>query len=183
MAGCKTLSILLLIVVIALASGSPAFATDNIVIIPASACPGAQVILGADVATSIDGCLTHPVISSNPAGLIMEDCGEECECGVSCGPGDIEFSCGIRISEPACAGPYTVTVTAYDAQGTIVGSADIQFTVGTEACPNVPPCSTAAVGGCVQPVNTFTLLSPWLAIVGLVGCIGTVAVIAKKRQP
>jgi len=35
------------------------------------------------------------------------------------------------------------------------------------------PCC-AAVGGCVQPVNTFTLLSPWLAVIALVGCIGTV---------
>jgi hypothetical protein len=27
------------------------------------------------------------------------------------------------------------------------------------------------------------LVSPWLAVVGLVGCIGTVVVVAKKRHP
>jgi hypothetical protein len=32
-------------------------------------------------------------------------------------------------------------------------------------------------------VNTFALLSPWLAVVGLVGCIGTAVVVAEKRQP
>jgi len=46
-----------------------------------------------------------------------------------------------------------------------------------EACP------AAAVGGIVTPVNAFTLLAPWLAVTGLVGCIGTVVVVAKKRRP
>jgi hypothetical protein len=44
------------------------------------------------------------------------------------------------------------------------------------------PQECCAVGGCVQPVNTFGLIAPWVAVVGLVGCIGTVVVVAKKRQ-
>jgi hypothetical protein len=38
-----------------------------------------------------------------------------------------------------------------------------------------------AVGGVVMPTNTFALVSPWLAVIGLVGCIGTVVVVTKKR--
>ena len=44
---------------------------------------------------------------------------------------------------------------------------------------NVSP----VVGGVVIPANNFALVSPWLAVIGLVGCIGTVVVVAKKRQP
>ena len=40
----------------------------------------------------------------------------------------------------------------------------------------------APVGGFVESVNTFALLSPWVAVIGLVGCIGTVVVVAKKRR-
>jgi hypothetical protein len=39
-----------------------------------------------------------------------------------------------------------------------------------------------AVGGLVMPANTLALVAPWLAIIGLVGCIGTVVVVAKKRR-
>jgi hypothetical protein len=42
--------------------------------------------------------------------------------------------------------------------------------------------SAVAVGGVVIPVNTFAVLAPWLAVIGLVGCIGTVVVVAKKRR-
>jgi hypothetical protein len=45
-----------------------------------------------------------------------------------------------------------------------------------EACP-------AAVGGVVMPANMLALVSPWLAVIGVVGCISTIAVIAKKRRP
>ena len=38
------------------------------------------------------------------------------------------------------------------------------------------------VGGVVMPANTFTIVVPWLAVIGLVGCIGTVVVIAKKHE-
>jgi hypothetical protein len=39
----------------------------------------------------------------------------------------------------------------------------------------------APVGGVVMPANTFAVLVPWLAVIGQVGCIGTVVVVAKKR--
>jgi hypothetical protein len=42
--------------------------------------------------------------------------------------------------------------------------------------------TTGAVGGWVQPVNTFALVSPYLAVIAAVGCIGTV-VVARKRRP
>jgi hypothetical protein len=44
--------------------------------------------------------------------------------------------------------------------------------------------STAAppVGGVAIPANTLAILGPWLAVIGVVGCIGTIVVIAKKRQ-
>lgn len=42
--------------------------------------------------------------------------------------------------------------------------------------------ASGPVGGVMEPVNTFALISPWLAVIGLVGCIGTVVVVAKKRQ-
>ena len=38
------------------------------------------------------------------------------------------------------------------------------------------------VGGVVLPANAFAVLGPWLAVIGLVGCIGTVAVVAKKHE-
>lgn len=39
------------------------------------------------------------------------------------------------------------------------------------------------VGGFIEPVNKLALLSPWLALIGLVGCIGTLVVVAKKHRP
>ena len=41
---------------------------------------------------------------------------------------------------------------------------------------------TLAVGGVVEDLNTFALVAPWLAVIGLVGCISTVVVVAKKRR-
>jgi hypothetical protein len=45
-----------------------------------------------------------------------------------------------------------------------------------------PPVTAAPVGGVVMPTNTFALVSPWLAVIGLIGCIGTAVVVAKKRR-
>jgi hypothetical protein len=39
------------------------------------------------------------------------------------------------------------------------------------------------VGGLVIPANTLALVAPWLVVIGLVGCIGAVVVVAKKRSP
>jgi hypothetical protein len=51
-----------------------------------------------------------------------------------------------------------------------------------ETWPMLYTAASGPVGGVMEPVNTFALISPWLAVIGLVGCIGTVVVVAKKRQ-
>jgi len=40
----------------------------------------------------------------------------------------------------------------------------------------------APVGGVVMPANTLALVAPWFAVIGLVACIATVFVVAKKRR-
>jgi hypothetical protein len=39
------------------------------------------------------------------------------------------------------------------------------------------------VGGKILAANVLSILSPWLAVIGVAGSIGTVAVVAKKRHP
>jgi hypothetical protein len=64
---------------------------------------------------------------------------------------------------------------------------------GTHSEPEIDFCfrtygsgstSTPAgpVGGFIMPVNTFAVLAPWVAVIGLVGCIGTVVVVSRKRR-
>jgi len=49
---------------------------------------------------------------------------------------------------------------------------------------STPCCGVVeAVGGAVMPVNTLATLAPWLAVIGVVGCIGTAVVVRKKRHP
>jgi hypothetical protein len=69
------------------------------------------------------------------------------------------------------SGKYTVTIFTWMPGWLLDGEASAEYNTD---CP--------AVGGVVEPANTFALLSPWLAVVGLVSCIGTVVVVAKKRQ-
>jgi hypothetical protein len=40
----------------------------------------------------------------------------------------------------------------------------------------------AAVGGVVMPANSFAIVAPWLAVIGVVGCIGVVVVVVKRRR-
>jgi hypothetical protein len=61
------------------------------------------------------------------------------------------------------------------------GSWSAQASDFNDASACVPFTVTTPVGGVVTIANTFALVSPWLALVGLVGCIGTVVVVAKKR--
>ena len=61
------------------------------------------------------------------------------------------------------------------------GTVKITPTSGTGTFTTDPTCP--AVGGVITTVNVFTILAPWLAAIGLVGCIGIVVVIAKKRHP
>ena len=44
------------------------------------------------------------------------------------------------------------------------------------------PISPAPVGGFIEPANKFAIFAPWLGVIGLVGCIGAVVVVAKKRE-
>lgn len=62
---------------------------------------------------------------------------------------------------------------AYSGTCSVSGPITLDLTLGT---------ASAAVGGIVIPVNKFAVLAPWLALIGLVGCAGTVFVIAKKRR-
>jgi hypothetical protein len=32
----------------------------------------------------------------------------------------------------------------------------------------------------VEPVNKLAIFAPWLAVIGLVGCVGTIVVVAKS---
>ena len=73
-------------------------------------------------------------------------------------------------------GPLVLPVRSFygDSLGGLVNSPDGNFLIRVDIDPIVAP-----VGGIVAPVNTFAVLAPWLAAIGLVGCIGTVAVVAK----
>ena len=62
---------------------------------------------------------------------------------------------------------------AYSGTCSVSGPITLDLTFGT---------ASAAVGGVVIPVNKFAVLAPWLALIGLVGCAGTVFVVAKKRR-
>ena len=68
-------------------------------------------------------------------------------------------------------GGVTITLSGCDTEGCFVL---IECTFTNSPAP--------AVGGVVIPANTLALVAPWLAIVGLVGCIGTAVVVAKKRR-
>ncbi|MGA2239711.1 MAG: hypothetical protein ABSG74_10915 [Candidatus Bathyarchaeia archaeon] len=65
---------------------------------------------------------------------------------------------------------------AYSGTCSVPGAITLDFTFST------PTAAVGPVGGVVIPVNKFAVLAPWLALIGLVGCIGTVFVIAKERR-
>ena len=178
------ISIMLLVVLVALAVGSPVFAQDEeafIALTPAAACPGERVTVTpiittitfvttdfdiAAVSPSLDDGIVTMVLSSDPVGLITNQV---------CSDRDFPWQCTFVVGESASCGHYTVTV----ARSTDEASSS-QLIIGSGVFDVAGPC--CAVGGCVQPVNTFALLSPWLAAIGLVGCISTVALVTKKRR-
>ena len=174
MAGYKTIAMALLIVLVALAGVSSLFADDEVVLTftPPAACPGERVtfpipsfltvtdVVGGGIGVAAMSPLgVGPVLSSDPGGLVSSP-----ECSFEKG------ECTFVVSESAKCGSYTVTYTEEGNFGLSVSGA---FDVAGPCCP--------AVGGCVQPVNSFAMLSPWLAAIGLIGCIGTLVVVAKKR--
>lgn len=77
----------------------------------------------------------------------------------------------------------TITVTDFEY---IHGGVIIRFSQCTNDCVAWVDCyftnSRPPVGGIVIPVDTFAVLGPWVAVMALVGCIGTVVVVAKKRR-
>ena len=161
----------LLIVLVALGCVSPVLAGPApvlpIAFDPPAACPGTtvtvtgiafDVVVGGMSVAAMSPLDSEIILSSNPAGLITNQ-----ECNF--------VKCTFVVSESASCGHYIVTVTIPD-EG-LGPSVSGPFDVSGPCC---------AVGGCVQPVNTFALLSPWLAALGLIGCIGTVVVVAKKRH-
>jgi hypothetical protein len=172
LAGYKTISIMLLMVLVALAGVSPVFApvdSASLNLAPTEGCPGTQVNLQAvGPSSSVD--FSYPDGLFKPNGF----------CSVNYDSNRVAYvTCPVIVLESACSGRYTVT--ANYAYGESVTN---YFTV-LSTCAGVQPCEVsepAPVGGCVQPVNTFALLSPWLAVIGLVGCIGTAVVVAKKRR-
>jgi hypothetical protein len=64
------------------------------------------------------------------------------------------------------------------------GVHQITITIIQEGTPSrtVTFCPSSPVGGVVMPAN-FAIVAPWLAVIGLAACIGTVVVVAKKHQP
>jgi hypothetical protein len=175
------ISMVLLVVLVALAGVSPVFAQPSITFDPPAACPGENVTILANIpipddvvgggisVAAVSPLAIAAIVSSDPDGLIVDP-----ECGRVVEDTTVDtVQCTFVVSESARCGRYTVTVALPDeGSGPSVSG---PFDVAGPCCP--------AVGGCVQPVNTFALLSPWLAVMGLVGCLGTAVVVAKKRRP
>jgi hypothetical protein len=169
LAGLRTFWILFLLV--ALAGASPVFAQDPLIsLTPDAACPGTKVIVTSPTFGDVAGGsgdsimqtrIMQPtiVISSDPSGLIgTQVCG-------------LLGECSFVVSQYASCGHYNVIITTTgDGLSAMIS---LPFDVPGYCC---------AVGGRVQPVNTLALLSPWLAVIGLVGCIGAVAVVVRKRR-
>jgi hypothetical protein len=166
LAGLKTISIVLLM--LALVGASPVLAQPDgasLVLTPTEGCPGTIVSLVLFFTGSPDDIQ----ISSSPDGLFNPEGLFVCRLDTD---GVSTLTCTREIFESACSGRYRVTVSV---EG---GSASAYFDVPS-TCPGVRSC---AVGGCVQPVNKLALLSPWLAVIGLAGCIGVVGAVVKRRQ-
>ena len=166
------------VAVLLVAMPPSAYASITLVLDPASGCPGTmvRVFLPEDGTILVDG---GPLkLLSEPEGLIADyQCASIASYqGGNGGLGTASYQatndqqvaiCNFRVSESASCGTYIVLL-GYEEKP--FGEAGFELLC---AC---------AVGGCVQPVNSFALLSPWLAILGLVGCIGTIVVVAKRRR-
>ena len=79
------------------------------------------------------------------------------------------------------------TRIAFDVSGGSIYVMNADGTGATEARsdgykPDWQRLPPAPVGGFMEPVNKLVVLAPWLAVIGVVGCIATVAVVSKKRH-
>jgi hypothetical protein len=89
---------------------------------------------------------------------------------------ELAFVAGFFIN-PTIAGVYTWGPT------TATPSAGPSVTMNPrQGFTNQVDITICAVGGYIEPVNRLAVLGPWLAVIGLVGCIGAVVVLAKKRR-
>jgi hypothetical protein len=99
----------------------------------------------------------------------------------------VDISCSITVvTEAVVAGSFGVLSYAPQTDGSsftvdLAGrSVTIQY-----GLPDIVVCTftndpVRPVGGFVEPLNTLAVLAPWLAVIGLVGFIGTVVAVAKS---
>jgi hypothetical protein len=89
---------------------------------------------------------------------------------------------GWALTNVLCEGTVSVPTPStftYISGGVIITFAEGDFVTCTFTNSPISP----VVGGVVMPANNFAIVAPWLAIIGLVGCIGTAVVVRKKRHP
>ncbi len=101
------------------------------------------------------------------------------------------------LSTPGLVGPTRGTnydcAFNYDVSGSVSGWFIVQagargsysvtvFYNGKESAPTEFSTDCPCVGGVVMPADTLAMFAPWVAVIGLVGCIATAAVVAKKRR-
>jgi len=103
---------------------------------------------------------------SNPSGLVGPIRGTDFVCMVA---GDGSIGIAWFVVAAGASGSYSVTVSYFGQ-----ASAPVQF--------NADGNLGGPVGGVVTPANTLAVLAPWLAVIGLVGCIGTAVAVARKRR-
>jgi len=85
----------------------------------------------------------------------------------------IVFARGDRVN-----GPSSIWVMNADGSGTPTELTPPDFAAHH---PDWQRLSPAAVGGEVVIADPFSILSPWIAVIGLVGCMGVVGVVVKRR--
>ena len=113
-------------------------------------------------------------------------------------PEHIQLKSGMNavwFSPPLASGVYTVKelgpagwalrVDCVGAESTftyIPGGVRITYVAQDAVSCTFTNSPAAPVGGVVMAANTLALVAPWIAVIGLVGCISTAVVVAKKRR-
>ena len=99
----------------------------------------------------------------------------------------VDISCSITVvTEAVVVGSFGVLSYAPQTDGSsftvdLAGrSVTIQY-----GLPDIVECTftnspAGPVGGVVMPTNNFAIAAPWLAFIGLVGCVGTVVVVSNR---
>jgi len=157
----RLLAVTVLAVILALSSTQSAYA-QQISLTPTCGPPGTVVtVTGSGFTMSAQ---PYCDFASSPSGLV--------------GPGrGTDFDCNVAIDGSLVNTWFIVAAGASGSYSVIVDYLGEQFSdpVGfSTSCP--------AVGGVVMRTNTFALVSPWLAVIASVVCIGTVVVVARKHR-